>query len=132
MGLVVAAAVALVYAGFLGWDQARDVDPGTGATTGPYGTAQVLACGVAFLLVVALGGARAPVASAVTGPLSFTVLWSVDAAAYPDGDGLWPVGAVLVFGGTTAGAVLAVLLAEALARRAGPRPVALQDARPSP
>ena len=122
-GLAVVAAVALVYAAFLGWDRERDVDAATGATTGPYGTAQVLACGLAFLLVVALGAVRAPGASAVAGVLTFTLLWSLDAATRPDADGLWPIGAVMVLIGTSTGAVLAVALGPALvrwSRRAGP------------
>ena len=125
VGLAVTAAVALVYAAFLGWDQQRDVDPVTGENTGPYGTAQVLACGVAYLLVVACGGARAPVAAAVAGPVAFTFLWSLDAATDPDADGLWPIGALLVLWGTSVGAVLAVLLGRALAHRTRRRAAAL-------
>lgn len=120
---VVALAVAVIYMGFLGLDRAKDVDPITGVVTGPYSPGQVIACGLAYLFVVAVGGTRSPVVAGVVAPLTFTLLWSITAATDPLDQGLWPIGAVLVGIGTAAGAALAAAVGAALAAavRAGVR-----------
>lgn len=115
---LVALAVATVYTGFLGWDQTKDVDPVTGALTGPYSTGQVIACGLAYLLVVAAGSIWSPVVAGVVATVTFTLAWSLTAATDPLDQGLWLIGAVLVLIGTAAGAALA---AAVNAARAGVR-----------
>ena len=110
----VAAAVAGIYVAFLGWDQAMDVDPVTGRLTGPYSTGQVIACGAAYLLVAVVGGIRSASVTALVAPVTFTLLWSVDAATDPLDQGLWPIGAVMVAVGTGIGAKLAATSGAAL------------------
>lgn len=77
---LLAAATALDYALFLGWDQVEDRDPATGALTGPYGAWQVAGC-LLVLLALGLWAARHRQPLVVfTVPLVFTLCWAVDAA----------------------------------------------------
>ncbi len=97
--------VAAWYA-WLGWDTGYDVDPSTGAVSGPYQWWQVAGCVFTLAAIAVLATLIAPawaVAGALT--LAFTAAWSARAASSDD-SGLWVVGAVLVLLGTAAGSAL--------------------------
>ncbi|WP_207507914.1 hypothetical protein [Klenkia brasiliensis] len=102
--------------GLLAWDTQRDVDPVTGMSTGPYEAWQVLTVGVLLLGLGLAAAWRGPGWLVLVVPVAFTVAWSVTAATAPDGDGLWPVGALLVAAGTAVGGGLCWVLASALRR----------------
>lgn len=108
--VVVVAVTALAYAAFFAWDTRRDVDPVTGAVSGPYQPWQVISCAAVLVILAGLtvrfGRHRALVFLI---PATFTLCWAIQAANSP-GDGLWPVGAILVAFGTTAGAALFMLV----------------------
>lgn len=97
-------ATAIAYWAFLGWDQRKDVDPVTGSETGPYQAWQVVGLGVVLALLTFEAGRRGRgwLATLVVSAV-LTVAFSVDAATGPDGDGLWPIGAVLVALGSLLG-----------------------------
>lgn len=106
--VLLAVLTVLVHVALLGWDTEYDLDPSTGQVSGPYSTGQVVLVGV---LLLALGLAAAwhgPPALVAVVPVVLTLAWSVSAATAPDGDGLWPVGALLVAAGTAAGAWVCV------------------------
>lgn len=106
-----AALTALDYLAFLGWDQAKDRNPVTGAQTGPYETWQVVGC-ASVLLALGLWAARSgPAALVFVVPLVFTLCWAASASTDPAGDGLWPIGAALVLIGTTVGAACCLVVA---------------------
>lgn len=116
-GALVAVLAAACWFGWLAWDTTYQVDPLTGAASGPYEAWQVAGCGVCLAAVVAWGtvllGARATV---VLTTLAFTVAWSVTASS--DETGLWGVGAVLVLLGVAlGGSVVAGVTAVVLRRR---------------
>lgn len=117
--VAIVVAVVAVYLAFLGWDQHADVDPETGARTGPYQPWQVLGVGVALILIAFVAG-RAGRAVLVTAmlPLTLTACFVVDAATDPNADGLWVIGATLVAIGSLlgTGAVAAIGAASARAR----------------
>ncbi|MGI8334576.1 hypothetical protein ACRYCC_31885 [Actinomadura scrupuli] len=119
--VLIAAATAAGYLGWLGWDQHKDPLPG-GGVSGPYQAWQVLGL-VATLCAVAVAAGRRghPVAAVLGMTLTMTLCFSVDAAGDADGDGLWPVGAALVAIGTFTGISLVAALAWALRPRP-PRP----------
>ena len=114
---LVAVLSAACWLAWTGWDTQRDVDPVTGATSGPYEAWQVLGCvvslaAVTVLAVRALGTGRA----VVTVAAAFTLAWVATSAA-ADESGLWLVGAVLVLLGTAAGAGVVALVVTAARRR---------------
>jgi peptidoglycan/LPS O-acetylase OafA/YrhL len=115
--VAIAAAVVAIYWAFLGWDRHKDVDPVTGAVTGPYQPWQVIACGVVLAAVVFAAGWRGRTWVAVlVVPVVLTVCFSVDAATGTDGDGLWPIGAALVAVGSLLGAAAVATLGGYLGR----------------
>lgn len=102
---------------FLGRDTVRDVDPATGAVTGPYETPQVVACVLVLVALVVAGALTVPAWAAVLAvALPFTVAWSVLAAS-DDDSGLWAVGALLVLVGTLAGGAVVAAVTRVVARR---------------
>ncbi|SDO51939.1 hypothetical protein SAMN05660199_02056 [Klenkia soli] len=117
---VAAALLAVLTAAFhlavLGWDTGYDVDATTGQVSGPYAVWQVVLVGVLLLLLGLAASWRGPAWLVAVVPVVFTVAWSVSAATAPDGDGLWPVGAVLVAVGTGVGAWVCRRLVGALRR----------------
>ncbi|MEU2118144.1 hypothetical protein ABZ567_21465 [Streptomyces sp. NPDC016459] len=104
---LVTAVVALgAWAGWLGWDQHRDVHP-DGSTTGPYEAWQVIGLVLALLAAVYWAASRRQAAGAVLGTtagltLAAAVDWSDDAS------GLFVIGV-----GTVAVGSLAVTAAAA-------------------
>ncbi|MCA2214856.1 hypothetical protein [Jidongwangia harbinensis] len=112
LGAVALAGVTvLVWWGWLGGDTTKELDPVTGNETGPYSAMQVAGCVLtlsAVLVVAVLAGVpRRPAAAVMT--VSFTVAWTVQAAAADD-SGLYLVGAILVAAGMTVGTAAVVLL----------------------
>jgi len=116
--LVALAALTLgCWFAWLGWDTAYNVDPSTGEASGPYEIWQILGCVVTLTVLTALAVRRLwPPAVITTIALVFTLGFSYSAAISPEDDGLWPIGAAMVFVGTLAGALL---VAAAVGR--GPR-----------
>jgi hypothetical protein len=91
---------------WLGTIKRYEVDPVTGATTGPYQPWQVVGCVLTLLVIAVVGGLLTrPWLVVIAMTVPFTVAWSVDAAAHDD-SGLWPVGAVLVLAGMAIGTAL--------------------------
>lgn len=102
MAVLIAATFATWWL-WLGSDTTYQVDPATGATTGPYEPAQVAGCVLTLLALAVAGGLLLrPWLVVLAMTATFTLAWAVDAAGR-DESGLWLVGAVLVFGGMTAG-----------------------------
>ncbi|WP_285104902.1 hypothetical protein [Promicromonospora sp. MEB111] len=101
---------------FLGRDTVRDVDPATGAVTGPYEAPQVVACALVLVALVVVGALTVPAWVAVLAvALPFTVAWTVQAAS-DDDSGLWAVGALLVLVGTLAGGAVVAAVTRAVPR----------------
>jgi len=110
-GTLLAAACFAAYWSWLRWDHTYQTDPTTGITSGPYEPWQVAGCALTLTLAaVALTGGLAKQAwtTLVIMPLAFTVAWSIPAST-SDGNGLWPVGAILIFGGMVLGALAVAL-----------------------
>ncbi|MEE6259693.1 hypothetical protein [Plantactinospora sonchi] len=106
------------YWAFLGWDTERDVDPVTGAETGPYQAWQVLGLGAVLAVLTFEAGRRGrPWLATLVVPAVLTASFSVDAATDPGSDGLWPIGAALVAFGSAVGTVLVAGLGAYLGRR---------------
>lgn len=100
----------------LGRDTTRDVDPATGAVTGPYEAPQVIACVVVLVALVVIGALLLPGWLAVLAVgLPFTAAWTVQASSTDD-SGLWAVGAVLVLVGTLVGGTIVTAVTRALVR----------------
>jgi hypothetical protein len=88
---------------WLGWDTEYQIDPATGASSGPYEAWQVIGCVLSLGVIAVVGGLLLRpwiVVPAMT--VAFTVAWSFAAAASDD-TGLWVIGAVLIFMGMAAG-----------------------------
>jgi hypothetical protein len=100
----------------LGRDTTRDVDPATGAVTGPYEAPQVIACVVVLVGLVVIGALLLPAWLAVLGvSLPFTAAWTIQAASTDD-SGLWVIGAVLVLVGTLVGGTIVTAITRGLVR----------------
>ena len=111
----------IAYWAFLGWDQHKDVDPGTGAQTGPYQVWQPLGLAAVVAALALTAGLRGRTRlAAVLVPAALTGSFSLDAATDAEADGLWPIGAALVAAGSLLG-VLVVAGAGAYLRRRSPR-----------
>jgi hypothetical protein len=117
-GAVIAVMSAGLYIAWLGWDQEYQVDPVTGALSGPYETWQVVgvvACLGLVALVAGLLGLRTVCRVAM--PVAFALCFAIDGITDANSDGLWGVGAAMTFGGAWAGANLVGLAGERLRRR---------------
>lgn len=102
---------------WLGRDTVRDVDPVTGAVTGPYSTAQVVGCVLCLLVIVAVAAWWLPAwAVDLVAPLALTAAF-ISSALPRDDSGLWAVGAGLVLVGASAGCALVVAVTRAVRRR---------------
>jgi hypothetical protein len=114
--IVVLGVAAATVAAELAWlpADARKTPGPDGNLHGPYTAGEVTGLVVTLLVIAVLGTLLLPrlrgaagwlqpigVAAALTGGL--TVTWSAVAAADPQGDGLWPVGAFLVLLGSAIG-----------------------------
>ena len=100
----------------LGRDTTREVDPATGAVTGPYEAPQVIACVVVLVALVVIGTLLLPAWLAVLGvSLPFTAAWTIQASSTDD-SGLWAVGAVLVLVGTLVGGTIVTAVTRGLVR----------------
>lgn len=119
--LAVAVAVIAVYLAFLGWDQQRDTDPGTGAQTGPYQPWQIAGTAIGLVLTAFIAGrAGRGRLVAVVLPLTLTACFAVDAATDQDADGLWVIGAILVAIGSLLGTAAVAALGAYTGRRRRP------------
>jgi len=118
--MLLVTATVLNYGIWLAWDQRRDLDPATGAVTGPYEAWQVIGAGAVFLLLAVLAGwQRRVLLATVVIPAAFTACWAIDAVTgqSPDAN-LWPIGAALLAAGSALGvAVFARLGVAARSRR---------------
>lgn len=114
-------ALAVLSAGlwwaWFGWDTQRDIDPATGASSGPYEWWQVRACLVSWAILAWAGTELLkPAAVILIMPAAFTASWILS-AALTDDSGLWAIGAVLVAAGTLAGNAAFVGLLRLLFRK---------------
>jgi peptidoglycan/LPS O-acetylase OafA/YrhL len=115
VALGVAATVS--YLAFLGWDRNKDVDPVTGAETGPYEAWQVVGLGLVVAVLAFGAGRQHQVVPALVGiPAGLTLAFVVAAVTSPDAD-LWLVGAVLVALGSAAGTALVALIGRSTTKR---------------
>ncbi|MFB6616227.1 hypothetical protein ACIGFK_04280 [Streptomyces sp. NPDC085524] len=88
------------WAGWLGWDQHRDVHP-DGSVTGPYEAWQVIGLVLTLSAAVAWATLRGHATSAVLGVTAgLTVACAYDWS--DDSSGLFALGVVMVMGGTFA------------------------------
>ncbi|MBE1490091.1 hypothetical protein [Plantactinospora soyae] len=116
--VALAGATALVYWAFLGWDQHKDIDPVTGAQTGPYQAWQVIGLGLVLALLVFEAGRRGrPLLASLVVSVVLTVSFGVDAATDADSDGLWPIGTALVAIGSLFGTGVVAGIGALLGRR---------------
>lgn len=115
LGLAVLTAV--IWGGWLGWDNQKEVDPITGTASGPYQAWQVVGC-VCSLVFVAIVAARTvpPWLVPPTMTLAFTACWTWQAAT-SDETGLWAVGAALIFFGMAVGSIMATTVGWLLRQR---------------
>ncbi|MGI5520476.1 hypothetical protein ACQEUX_05935 [Micromonospora sp. CA-259024] len=120
--LFLAAATVGVWLLWLGRDTEHQVDPETGATSGPYEPWQVVGCVLTLVLLAALAGTRlSPWLVAPVMTVAFTAAWTWQAASTDD-SGLWLVGAFLVLLGVAVGSTVVSLSARRLSRRPADRP----------
>ncbi|MEU4677574.1 hypothetical protein [Micromonospora sp. NPDC023737] len=102
-GLLLAATTVGTWLAWLSWNTGYQIDPETGAVSGPYAVWQVAGCVLTLAVVAAAGGWwLSPWLVTPVMAVAFTVPWAVQAAS-TDGSGLWVVGATLVLIGTAAG-----------------------------
>ena len=114
-------ATALAYLAWLGWDQHKDIGPD--GETGPYQAWQVIGLVLTIGIIAAYAGWRGhPVEAIVVITLVLTIVWSIDAATDPEDDGLWPVGAFLLFIGSLVGVSVVALVADLVGRPTPPPP----------
>ncbi|HZB29331.1 MAG TPA: hypothetical protein VE465_04100 [Streptosporangiaceae bacterium] len=111
-------ATASGYFGWLGWHRLKQIGP-DGRMTGPYTAAQV----IGFILTLAVITVavtwwceNAWIAPVMT-TAATTAYFSAEAATSSDNDGLWPIGAALVFIGTALGAIFISLMTRTVQRR---------------
>ncbi|MFF3886110.1 hypothetical protein [Streptomyces sp. NPDC001914] len=101
--LVLAGLTAAAWAGWLGWDQQRDVQA-DGSTTGPYEAWQVIGLGLTLLALVYWAASRAYVSAAVVGTTAGLAVaayldWSDDSSGlFVIGVGLVAIGSLVVTG----------------------------------
>jgi hypothetical protein len=114
--LALAALTAGVWWLWFGSDTTYQIDPATGATSGPYAASQVIAC-VLCLVVLTVAGALVLPAWLVVAAVSvtFTACWGIHASAQ-DTTGLWAVGTAMVAVGTAVGSALVAAATRAIRR----------------
>ncbi len=100
------------YTALLAWDRTKTLGP-DGYLHGPYEVWQVAAFVIVLgLIAVVAGLRRVALVGTLAATIAVTLAWSIDAATDPYNDGLWPVGAVSVAGGTLLGFGLVAVLVE--------------------
>ncbi|XTZ14007.1 hypothetical protein ACQSSU_21160 [Micromonospora echinospora] len=114
VGLGVAAAVA--YLAFLGWDREKDLDPVTGAETGPYEAWQVVGLALAVGALAFVAGRKHQVVALAAIPVVLTLAFVITAVTGPE-PGLWPIGAALMALGSAAGTAVMALIGRSTANR---------------
>lgn len=105
--LIFSAVLALLTAscwwGWMAWDHSYEIDPATGASSGPYQAWQVIGCVVCLAGLGVTATVRLPAWLVVPiMPAAFTAAWSWTVTR-ADGTGLWGVGALLLFIGMLVG-----------------------------
>jgi hypothetical protein len=102
---------------WLGRDGVRNVDPATGAVSGPYSTAQVTGCVLCLVVIVVVAAWWLPAWTVdVVAPVALTAAFT--SCALPrDDSGLWGVGAALVLVGSAVGCAVLVAATRAVRRR---------------
>jgi hypothetical protein len=109
----------LAYAAWLGWDQHKDIGPD--GETGPYQAWQVIGLVLTIGIIAAVAGWRGhSVEAIVMITLVLTVAFSIDASTDPEADGLWLVGAFMLFVGSLVGVSVVALAAELVGRPTPP------------
>lgn len=110
--LATAASSVVAWIAWLGFHSSHDVDPVTGDVSGPYEAWQVVGLSLTLIAAVYLAARWGrPVAAVIGGVLGLGLVATIDWAASPDGDGLWPIGVVLLMLAATAVGVFLALLA---------------------
>ncbi len=118
VALLVGLATLANYVGWLGWDQQRNV--GWNQQPGPYETWQIVGLVAVLVVIAAVAGWRGRAsAGAASATVVMTLCFAIDAASEPAqyNDGLWPVGALLVAGGTFVGVKFVATCADGFAAR---------------
>nr|WP_296072670.1 hypothetical protein [uncultured Actinoplanes sp.] len=115
----VAVLSALVWFAWLGRDHEYQVDPVTGAQSGPYETWQVVGCALSLLVVFvgALVAGIRPLPAPAALTVAFTAAWTVSASR-SDTSGLYVVGTVLLLAGLSAATAAVAAVVSRLRRRA--------------
>ena len=115
---LVALGTLAIWGGWLGWDQSYDVDPATGRQSGPYQRWQVIGCVMCLVLLAAIAARWLRLLPVVlTMSVVFSLAFAVDGATSSEADGLWGVGAVMVFIGVAVGSAIVGGASSALRRR---------------
>jgi hypothetical protein len=98
--VLVAAASAVSWFAWMGWDRGYQLDRATGKWSGPYEAWQVLGCAASLLvlLVAALSAGVRPLPASAALTLAFTAAWTVQAAG-SDETGLYTVGMLMLLVG---------------------------------
>jgi hypothetical protein len=127
--LLLAAATVVGYVALLGWDQQYDYDPATQTYSGPYQPWQIVSLAALTAVMAAVAGWAGQAKTAfVVIPAVLTLIWSFDAAVIGDASitdrdstdaNLWPVGAMMLAGGSFAG-VWVVAVGASLLRKLWP------------
>lgn len=114
----VAFATVAAYLVWVGWDQHNDEAP-DGSLSGPYEAWQVVGLVLTLSVIAgASGWKQRPLTAIVVMPLALTLCFAVDAVTDPpeQNDGLWVIGAAMVFVGALFGTAFVAAVAAALAR----------------
>jgi len=113
---VLAVLTASCWWAWMAGDDTYQVDPATGAASGPYEAWQVVGCVLSLLVVASLAALVLPaLVVIITMTLAFTAAWTGTARSQDD-TGLFLVGALLVFGGMACATGVLVPLVQAVAR----------------
>jgi hypothetical protein len=116
----IAVVVVAAYLAFLGWDQHKDLDPVTQQETGPYEAWQVIGIGLVLTALALVAGWRRRVWPVVVAlPIAITGCVAADWGSDADSDGLWVIGAALVFFVSLGGTVVLALLGAVIGARGG-------------
>jgi len=97
------------YLIFLPWGAQKELGA-DGYLHGPYTANQVFGLVVALLIIGAVTGWFSYWLSPWAVPPVLTLMWSLDAMNDAENDGLWPIGAAMVFVGATAATLVLVLV----------------------
>jgi hypothetical protein len=119
--IATAAASALAFAAWIGWDRTYDLMPGTTSYTGPLQAWQVIGCTLSVLAIVVVA-VRAPlrisalVVSVTTAVTVAWIIWSLN-MTNNIGANLWPIGAAMVAVSVATGTTVAAHITRVLLGR---------------